>query len=342
MLKPAIATLCLGRSPACHDILDKITEASRAGFQGVEVFFECLEDRAKRRSSNFKEAPRDDALKNAARDVRSCCDQQNTEVMVLQPFAFYDGLIDPAAHSEKIEELKLWFELCKILGTDLIQVPTNFKPSSELGDSDKIVADMTEAADLGLQQTPPIRFAYEPMSWGSKIDVWEGGWEVVKRASRPNLGLCLDTFHIAGRVWGDPAADSGRNENADTALDDSLKRLTAEVDPTKIFYVQIGDTERLDPPLSPAHPFYNSEQKSRMSWSRNARLFAYENDRGGYLPINRVMDAIFVKMGWKGWVSMEMFTPGHYEEGADIPKQFASRAKASWEKFCQQYSAQVS
>jgi 4-hydroxyphenylpyruvate dioxygenase len=342
MLKPAIATLCLGRSPAGHDILDKITEASRAGFQGVEIFFECLEDRAKRRSSNFEIIPRGDALKDAARDVRSCCDDHNTKVMVLQPFAFYDGLLDPTAHSEKIKELKLWFDLCRILGTDLIQVPTNFRPTSELGDVDKVVADMTEAADLGLQQTPPIRFAYESVSWGSRIDVWEGGWEVVKLVNRSNLGLCLDTFHIAGRVWGDPTADSGRNENADAALDESLRRLIEEVDPAKIFYVQTGDAERLNPPLSPKHSFYDPEQKPRMTWSRNARLFAYESDRGGYLPIDRVMDAIFVKLGWEGWVSMEMFTLGHYEQGADVPKQFASRAKSSWEKLCQQYSAQMS
>lgn len=342
MLKPAIATFCLGRSSAGHSILSKVKQASQAGFKGVEVFFECLEDHAQRQSDHFTTVERDVALRNAANDVRTCCDEHDIAVVVLQPFMFYDGLLDSAAHRDRISELKLWFELCHILGTDLTQIPTNFAPESEIGDLDRIVTDMTEAADLGLEQSPPIRIAYEAVSWGTRIDVWEGACEIVKRVDRPNLGLCLDTFHIAGRVWGDPAAVSGQTDNADTALDDSLRRLAKQVDPAKIFYIQIGDAERLNPPLTSDHPMYTPDQKPRMTWSRNARLFPYEVDHGAYLPIDKVMETLFVKLRWQGWVSMEMFTPGLYDKGANVPTQFASRARTSWERFCRTYPELVS
>lgn len=44
--------------------------------------------------------------------------------MALQPFLNYDGLLDDGKHREQIVKLELWFKVVKILGTDLIQVPT--------------------------------------------------------------------------------------------------------------------------------------------------------------------------------------------------------------------------
>lgn len=43
MLVPAIASISLGRSSAGHDLLTKIRVAKLAGFEGIEIFFECLE-----------------------------------------------------------------------------------------------------------------------------------------------------------------------------------------------------------------------------------------------------------------------------------------------------------
>jgi len=108
-------------------------------------------------------------------------------------------------------------------------------------------------------------------------------------------------------VWADPAADSGLNEHPDEALDESLNQMVDNLDIKKIFYVQPGDAEKLESPLVQGHPYYDKEQKPRMSWSRNAKLFAYEEEYGGHLPIEKIMETLVVKMGYRGLISVETF-----------------------------------
>jgi 4-hydroxyphenylpyruvate dioxygenase len=325
-LRPSIATVTLGRAAAGHDIFHKLEQASKNGFRGIEIFYECLEDIADQLSHGTP----DEKRLEAARQVRKACDENNLSVIVLQPFMYYDGLIDRKAHAKMIKKLKLFFQIAHILGTDLMQMPTNFLETGTTGDIDQIVEDMAEAADLGLLEDPPIRNAYEAVAWGNHIDTWQGSWEIVQRVNRPNLGLCLDTFHIAGRVWADPAARSGRNTDADKKLAESLAQLVREVDIKKVFYLQVADGERLERPLDESHPFYKPNQRARMSWSRNARVFPFEEDRGGYLPVMDVARALVHGLGYRGWVSMEVFSAGLAETRPSVPVEFARRAAISY------------
>jgi 4-hydroxyphenylpyruvate dioxygenase len=231
-----------------------------------------------------------------------------------------------------LEKLNLWFHIVKLLGTDMIQVPTNWLQEGTTGEEAIVVEDLRKMADLGLAQSPVVRFAYEGVAWGRYFDTWEATWELAKKVDRPNFGLCLDSFHIAGRTWGDPTAQTGRTSDADRKLKASLQTLVNEVDVSKVFYVQAGDAEKLEPPLSETHPFYAADQPARMSWSRNARLFPYEEDRGGYLPIETVMEAIVNRLGYDGWVSMELFSRELGDLDEHLPAAYAARASASWGK----------
>ncbi|TKA56362.1 hypothetical protein B0A49_10858 [Cryomyces minteri] len=212
--------------------------------KGIEVFFECLQFHARTLEGGLNDAN----LLVAAHEVRKCCDFHGITVMTLQPFIFFGGLTESLAHAEAIESLRLWFQLVRVLGTELIQIPTNFLPQKTTGDHNRIIADMTEVATMGMKQEPPIRFAYEAVAWGTHIDTWDGTWDIVKAVNMPNFGLCLDTFHIAGKVWGDPTAISGRNVNGPDELAMSMAKMIAELDVNKIFYVQVGDAELLYPP----------------------------------------------------------------------------------------------
>lgn len=334
MLRPAIASVSLGRSQAGHGLIPKIEQAARHGFKGIEMFFECLEDLANKRIVHSGDVSREERLLEAAHDVRLTCDRLGMKIVVLQPFLFYDGLVSSEAHQEKIEELRLWFKLCHLLGTDLIQIPSNFLAKGTTGDLNCITQDLRGAAELAHTQSPPIRLAYEGISWGTHVDTWESTWDIVQRVNRPNFGLCLDTFHIAGRVWADPETPSGVNAHGDEALKQSLRRLVTTVDPARIFYVQIGDAERVQPPLNDHHPLYIEGQKPRMIWSRNARLFPFEIDKGAYLPVTRIIDAIFAELGWQGWVSMEVFSQELYSPRSKIPQEYAQRGQRSWKEFC--------
>lgn len=329
--------MSLGR-PWVHDLPSKLHQAAQYGYQGVELFFDDLDCLASREHNGSHIA--------AAQHVRQLCGTLHLAIICLQPFSFYEGLLDRTQHEHLVTtKLPQWFELARILGTDLIQVPSNFLAADpETGkarttpDKAVIIADLQRIADLGLQQKPyPIRYVYEALAWANHIDTWEASWEIVQMVDRPNFGLCLDTFNIAGRIYADPAAVSGKTETADVDLQNTLFRLRSNIksivpDLSKIFYVQLVDGERLRAPLDENHPFHVPGQPTRMNWSRNARLFPLEQDRGGYLPVLEIASAIFHDIGFRGWVSLELFSRTLAEPGPDTVREHARRGRASWDK----------
>jgi len=337
--RPAIASMSLGRA-AIHDFHEKIKQASDAGFNGIEIFYEDLEYLAKKHVGADQKvdssALNEFALLSGAREARDACDKGSLTIIGLQPFLFYEGLIDREEHKAKIQKLKTWFKIVKILGTDIIQIPTNFQPTGISGDLDLIVEDLKEVADLGLQESPPVKFAYENLAWGTYIDTWELLWEVVTRIDRPNFGCCLDTFNIAGRVWADPTSSTGKTQNADKELSISLAKLVKTINVKKVFYVQVVDAERMKTPLVEGHPWHVDRQPARMSWSRNARLFLYEKDRGGYLPVIEVAKALLHDLGYSGWVSMELFSRTMFDPSPDTPRTHAQRGFRSWQRLAEE------
>lgn len=326
--------MSLGR-PGIHSLTDKLEQASKHGFEGIELFYEDLEHFARELSntSSSDSAPSRNNLLSAARRVRQLCDSLHLTIISLQPFTFYEGLLSRTQHSHLLsQKLPLWLSLAHTLNTTTIQVPSNFLPSTQTtGDLEIIVSDLRALADLGAQENPPIRFAYEALAWGTHVDTWEASWYIVQRVNRPNFGLCLDTFNIAGRVYADPASPTGKTATAEADLAASIAQLRRSVDPQKVFYVQVVDGERLSAPLVEGHEFYVPGQPARMSWSRNARLFLGEEDRGGYLPAMEVARAFF-DIGFDGWVSMELFSRTLADPDARTPAEHARRGIESWRK----------
>ncbi|KAL4894067.1 xylose isomerase-like protein [Aspergillus ambiguus] len=325
-----IASMSLGR-PGIHDLPSKLHQAALHGYEGIELFFDDLD--------HLAQTVHDGDHYSAAQHVRRLCNSLGLTIICLQPFSFYEGLLDRAQHEHFVtEKLTKWFELARILDTDIIQIPSNFlSPDPATGasrttaDRAVIVADLQRVADRGLQLNPPMRFVYEALCWGNHVDTWDASWEIVEQVDRPNFGICLDTFNLAGRVYADPASASGKTPNADADLHASLEKLRARVDPAKVFYVQVVDGERLDAPLDESHPFHVPGQPVRMSWSRNARLFAFEEDRGGYLPVLETARAFF-DTGFEGWVSLELFSRTLADPDPTTPQRHAQRGYESWKK----------
>ena len=278
----------------------------------------------------------EEQLLTAATYISELCSSLDLDIICLQPFMHFGGLTCRKEHASRIRQLKLWFVLAHRLNTDLIQMPSSFLPESECtGDLKAIAADLREAADLGAKHVPPIRFAYEALCWGTHANTWEGAWEVVKAVDRPNFGTCLDTFNILGRIYGDPAAPSGRTPNAEQAVEASLQRMRTQLDPKKIFYVEVVDAERLTSLLRPGHPWHDPEQDPRMSWSRNARLFPCEEARGGYMPVLEILRTITEDIGYEGFVSFELFSRTMAEVGEGVPEEHARRGERSWGRVCE-------
>lgn len=332
--KLAISSMSLGRCFAGHALNHRLDMAQKYGYKGIELFHEDLAFLAEHLSAEDSACgPSAAAQKAAARQIYAMCHDRGLQIICLQPFLHYEGLVDREEHERRLEKLELWVELARVLETDLIQMPANFlSPEFVADDIDLIVADLRKAADFGLAQSPPIRFAYESLCWSTRVDTWEACWDVVKRVDRPNFGMCLDTFNIAGRIYADPTSRTGRLPGAEQAVRESIRRLVAEVDVSKVFYVQVVDAERLQDPLVKGHPFYNPDQPARMSWSRNCRLFYGERDHGAYLPVKDIALALFLGLGYEGWVSLELFNRRMADGGAEVPEELARRGAVSWSK----------
>lgn len=325
--QPAIASPSVGHQTV-HPIASRLNAAASSGFKLIELVEDDITFYARDNLGGVTNA----TMIQAAQDVKSICSQVGIRPFIFQPFWFYEGLLDRKEHEARIIKLNLWMQLVKVLEIRIIQIPTNWMREGTTGDMDVIVDDLREMADIGLRQDPVVSFAYEGVAWGTHIDTWQGTWEVVKLVNRPNFGLCLDTYHIVARDWADPTLPGCKRPDGDENLKHSLEELVREVDVDKIFYVQLGDAELLDQPLLKGHPFHNDEQLPRMAWSRNARLFAWEEDQEGCLPLDSIVDAIFNQLGFRGYLSMETFSRHLFNPDPDVPKQFAARAMESWTK----------
>ncbi|KAI1393062.1 xylose isomerase-like TIM barrel [Hypoxylon trugodes] len=334
----AITSISLGRCSAGHSIIRKLDVAKLHGYNGIELFHEDLLKVAEQLPGDFIQ----NCELQAAHAIYKLCQGRGLTIVSLQPFLHYEGLLDRQAHLKRLEQLLFWFKLARALHTDIIQIPSNFLPASELSEDPHVaIEDLKEVADLGLRQNPPIRFTYEALCWGTRCDLWEHSWDIVQAVDRPNFGLCLDTFNIAGRIYADPSSLTGRTPDSDQAVQESIDRLKAIVDVRKVFYVQVVDAEKLAKPLVQGHEFYDAEQPARMSWSRNCRLFYGEKDRGAYLPVAKISQAIFQGLKFEGWVSMELFNRRMQDEDKEVPEELASRGALAWRKLVEDMRLKV-
>lgn len=327
--------MSLGRAWV-HSFASKLDAAVAHSIRGIEIFYEDLVYHAQELFPTASDAHA--AQIAAAHDIRHQCASRGLQIINLQPFSQYDGLVDRAQHEQRIEEMHHWFALATALDTDLIQVPASFLPESECtGDRSVLVADLREIADLGAAQKPyPFRFAYESLAWSTHVLTWEQSWEIVQAVDRDNFGLCLDTFNILGRIYADPASETQVTSDADAAVEASIQHVkTAFADPEhlkKIFFIQVVDAEKLSAPLVQGHAFYDKDQPPRMSWSRNCRLFYGEQDQGAYMPVRELTDAIVNGIGYKGWISFELFNRCMADADPSTPESLATRTEKSWEK----------
>lgn len=316
--KLAISTVSLGWHPS-HTLERKIPAVKAAGFLGVELFITDLDAYALAKKLSRIEA---------AKVIRQLCAQHGIEILCICSFDNFEG--QPSALEDRLNLAREWFAMAKALGTTLIQVPSNDSKDA-IGDQHIIVSEFQALSDLGLQEQPPVSFAYEALGWGTHVADWEESLRIVQLVDRSNFGLCLDTYHVLARLWADPRSHSGRRAGGYSALRDSLQRFRDQCPKEKIIYIQLSDAEKMSPPLLPGHPAYHEEKDGPHSWCSYGRLFPLEAENGGYLPMEEISHAWLIDSGWTGWVSMEVFHRDMKHEAAD-PDYWARRGRTSWEK----------
>src|SRR5690625_7191772 len=83
------------------------------------------------------------------------------------------------------------------LGMNMILIPSNVATATV--HDDEVIADqLHRAAELAKRYDMLI--AYEAPAWGTYVNTYWHSWQLVQAADHPNLGICLDSFHIPSKA----------------------------------------------------------------------------------------------------------------------------------------------
>jgi 4-hydroxyphenylpyruvate dioxygenase len=172
-VRTSIATVSLSGS-----LTEKLTAASRAGFDGVEIF-----------ENDLLASPL------TPEEIRARCADLGLTIDLYQPMRDIEAVPEDE-FARNLRRARHKFELMRRLGTDTVLVCSSVSPLA-------VDDDALAAAQLGrlaeLAQDFGVRVAYEALAWGRHVSTYDHAWSIVEAAGHPALGTCLDSFHILSR-----------------------------------------------------------------------------------------------------------------------------------------------
>lgn len=238
----SIASVCLSGG-----LREKLHACAKAGFDGVEIMDADL--------TVAYETPE---------EIRALCQRLGLRIDMFQPFRDLEGVED-GVFRQNLRRAREKFRMMNRLGADLMLVCSN-AGAATVDDDGLAAGQLGELADVAAEYG--VRIAYEALAWGRFVSDYRHAWRLVQAADRPNLGTCLDSFHILSRGH-DPAE-------------------IEDIDGEKIFFLQLADAQQLDMDL--------------LSWSRHHRLFPGE----GAFDLTRFLSHV-LRAGYRGPLSLEVF-----------------------------------
>jgi 4-hydroxyphenylpyruvate dioxygenase len=214
---------------------------------------------------------------------------RGTGFQVLRDFEGLSGHL----HDYKVDIAKSMLEMAAKLDCKVLLACSSVSAHASQ-DLDKIAKDLRKLAMLAVPFG--IKIAYEGLSWGRTINEFTTSWDVVCRADAPNLGICVDSYHVL-------------------AAKTPLMELDF-LDPAKIFLVQLAD-------------FMWSETKSfeeRRDTARTFRVFPGEGVHNDDL-VDLVLR--LDKLGYSGDYSFEVFNDDYLNLPLPLVAERA-RKSATW------------
>ncbi|MGW3647469.1 bifunctional sugar phosphate isomerase/epimerase/4-hydroxyphenylpyruvate dioxygenase family protein [Streptomyces sp. NPDC000878] len=172
-MRTSIATVSLSGS-----LTEKLTAASRAGFDGVEVF-----------ENDLLASPL------TPEEIRARCADLGLTIDLYQPMRDIEA-VPEGEFARNLRRARHKFELMRRLGTDTVLVCSSVSPLA-LDDDALAAAQLSRLADLA--QEFGVCVAYEALAWGRHVSTYDHAWSIVETAGHPALGTCLDSFHILSR-----------------------------------------------------------------------------------------------------------------------------------------------
>ncbi|TQJ34468.1 bifunctional sugar phosphate isomerase/epimerase/4-hydroxyphenylpyruvate dioxygenase family protein [Arthrobacter sp. SLBN-122] len=241
-MRTGIATVCLSGT-----LKEKMQACAIAGFDGIEIF-----------EQDLVTSPL------SPEDVRKMAADLGLGLDLYQPFRDFDG-VTPDVLKANLRRAEAKFKLMARLGMDTILVCSNVATAS-IDDDGLRAEQLAQLANLAGDHG--VKVAYEALAWGKYVNDYEHAYRLVEMVDHPNLGTCLDSFHILSRDWETSHVEA--------------------FNPDKIFFVQVADAPKLSMDV--------------LSWSRHYRVFPGE----GQFELAKFMGHV-VRAGYTGPVSLEVF-----------------------------------
>lgn len=241
-MRTGVATVCLSGT-----LREKMQACAIAGFDGIEIF-----------EPDLITSPL------SPEDVRSLAADLGLGLDLYQPFRDFDSVPEDLLR-ENLRRADAKFRLMSRLGMDTILVCSNVA-TAQIDDDGLRAEQLARLAELAGEHG--VKVAYEALAWGKYVNDYEHAHRLVEMVDHPNLGTCLDSFHILSRDW-------------DTAPIEAFG-------PEKIFFVQVADAPRLSMDV--------------LSWSRHHRVFPGE----GQFDLAKFMGHV-IRAGYSGPISLEVF-----------------------------------
>jgi 4-hydroxyphenylpyruvate dioxygenase len=241
-VRRSIATISLS-----GPLEEKLAAAAGAGFDGVEIFEGDLI-----------------TCRLSPADVRLRAADLGLAILLYQPFRDFEAVPD-ILFRQNLRRAEQKFGLMASLGVDMLLVCSNVSAAA-IDDDGLAAGQLWQLAERAGGHG--IRIAYEALAWGRHVSSYERAWRLVAQAAHPQLGVCLDSFHILS-LGHDPAG---------------IRRIPAE----KIFFLQLADA-----------PLLNMQT---LAWSRHHRCFP---GQGGFDMTGFTADVL--SAGYSGPWSLEVF-----------------------------------
>nr|WP_201761635.1 sugar phosphate isomerase/epimerase and 4-hydroxyphenylpyruvate domain-containing protein [Nonomuraea sp. K271] len=226
---------------------EKLAAISSAGFDGVEIF-----------ESDLLACPLQ------PEEISAMATDLGLSIDLYQPFRDFEG-VPAGVLARNLRRAEHKFRVMERLGADLLLVCSNVSPAA-IGDDELAAGQLRLLAERAAEHG--IRIAYEALAWGRHVNEYLHAWRLVRQADHPNLGVCLDSFHILSR-GSDPIG---------------IEAIPGE----KIFFLQLADAPQLAMDV--------------LQWSRHHRCFPGQGtfDLAGLVAGVR-------RTGYAGPLSLEVF-----------------------------------
>lgn len=130
---PKCFASCSIGSNSLHRLPEKLQAISSAGFNAIELSFPDLLSFASDELNSEVQPTDYDKLCEAAKRIKELCDSLQLKILVLQPFANFEGWPEKSnQRKDAFERARGWIRIMKAARTDMLQAscPLSFMHSS--------------------------------------------------------------------------------------------------------------------------------------------------------------------------------------------------------------------